>query len=74
MRADIARWGGHSLFVIGTADPFYDAAYLAEVQHATRGETVVVDGADHSLEIQGDVLRSLEAIMQVMRALQQFLP
>src|SRR5205085_11493274 len=30
LRARIARWGGHSLFVIGTADPYYDAAYLAE--------------------------------------------
>jgi predicted alpha/beta-hydrolase family hydrolase len=74
LRAHIARWGGHSLFVIGTADPYYDAAYLAEVQHATRGETVVVDGADHSLEIAGDVLRSLEAMTQVMRAMQPFLP
>jgi predicted alpha/beta-hydrolase family hydrolase len=74
VRADIAQWRGHSLFVIGTADPFYDPAYLAEVRHATRGETVVVDGADHSLEIAGDVLRSLEAMMRVMRALQQFLP
>jgi predicted alpha/beta-hydrolase family hydrolase len=74
LRADIVRWGGHSLFVIGTADPYYDAAYLAEVQHATHGETVVVDGADHSLEIQGDVLRSLEAMTQVMRAVQQFVP
>src|ERR671934_1509850 len=72
--AHISRWGGPSLFVIGTADPYYDAAYLAEVQRATGGEVVVVDGADHSLEIQGDVLRSLEAMTQVMRALQRFLP
>ena len=74
LRAHMARWGGHSLFVIGTSDPHYDAAYLAEVQSATGGEAVVVDGADHSLEIAGDVLRSLEAMMQVMRAVQQFLP
>jgi predicted alpha/beta-hydrolase family hydrolase len=74
VRAHIAQWGGHSLFVIGTADPYFDAAYLAEVQQATRGETVVVDGADHSLEFEGDVLRSLQAMTQVMRAVQQFLP
>ena len=74
LRAHIVRWGGHSLFVIGTADPYYDEAYLAEVQHATHGETIVVDGADHSLEISSDVLRSLEAMMQVMRAMQQFVP
>jgi pimeloyl-ACP methyl ester carboxylesterase len=74
VRADIARWGGHSLFVIGTADPYHDAAHLAEVQHATRGETVVVDGADHSLELAGDVLQSLETMTQVMRAVQEFVP
>jgi predicted alpha/beta-hydrolase family hydrolase len=74
LRAHMAQWGGHSLFVIGTADPYYDAASLAEVQAATRGETVVVDGANHSLEIDGEVLHSLEALMQVMRAMQQFLP
>lgn len=68
----ITRWGGRSLFAIGTADPFYDAARLAEVTTATSGEGVVIDGADHGLEIPGDVLRSLDALMQIMQAVHRF--
>jgi predicted alpha/beta-hydrolase family hydrolase len=73
VRAQVAQWGGHSLFVIGTADPYYDAASLAEVMAATHGDSVVVEGADHSLEIAGDVEQSLEAMMRVMRAMGSFL-
>ena len=74
-RGQIARWGrsGRSLFVIGSADPYYDAAGLAEVEQATGGESLVIEGADHSLEIPGDMARSLEALQQVMRALERFL-
>lgn len=72
VRAQIVQWGGRSLFAIGTADPFYDADGLAEVRAATGGEAVVVDGADHSLEIAGDVMRSLAAVTQFMEALHWF--
>ncbi len=73
MRAQIARWGGPSLFAIGTADPYYDAAALAEVQAATKGATVVIADADHGLEIPGDVVRSLQAMIEVVQALERFL-
>jgi hypothetical protein len=69
----IRQWGGRSLFVIGTADPVYDAAILNEMQAATNGETVVVSGADHSLEIPGDVLQSVHVLEHVMQAVQAFL-
>lgn len=73
LRAQIQRYGQHSLFVIGTADPHYSAAYLAEVQAATQGERVVVEGADHSLVINGDVFKTLQAMDQIMHAVQKFL-
>lgn len=74
-RSQIARWGrgGRSLFAIGSADPYYDAAGLAEVEQATDGESIVIEGADHSLEIPGDMARSLEALRRVMQALGRFL-
>ncbi len=65
------KWS--SLFVIGTADPHYDATLLAEVQEATGGDAVVIEGADHSLEIAGNLLASLDALMQVVRAFRKFL-
>ena len=73
LRAQVKQWGGRSLFAIGSADPHYDPAYLAEVERATGGESVVVEGADHGMEIAGDVMQSLAALHQVLQALQRFL-
>jgi hypothetical protein len=70
--AQISRWAGRSLFVIGSADPHYDPHLLAEVQSATGGEAIVVDGADHSLEIPGDALASLNALHLVVKELSSF--
>jgi hypothetical protein len=72
LRREIGVWAGRSLFVIGTADPHYDAAFLDEVVKATGGERLVVDGADHSLEIEGDLPRSLDVLGQVVRAVEAF--
>jgi hypothetical protein len=58
--------------VIGTADPHYDETHLEEIQRATKGEVLVIEGGDHSLEIDGDVLKSLRAIERVMRAVGAF--
>ena len=69
----IQQWRGRSLFVIGTADPYYDATRLSAIQAATKGETVVVGGADHSLEIPGDVLQSIHVLEHIMHAVQAFL-
>jgi hypothetical protein len=73
LRTQIQRARPRSLFAIGTADTHYNAAYLAELKAATGGEAVVVEGANHSLEIAGDVMGSLRALERVMRAVQAFL-
>lgn len=62
-----------SLFVIGTADPQYDPAILAELQQATGGEVVAVEGADHGFDIKGDVIQSIRAVEQAVRAIETFL-
>lgn len=69
----IEKWRRRSLFVIGAVDPYYDAARLSAMQAATNGETVVVGGANHSLEIPGDVLQSVHVLEHVMEAVQAFL-
>ena len=73
LRAQMRRARGPSLFVIGTADGHYDPAYLDEVRLASGGESVVIQGADHSLEIEGDTVGSIRAVEQIVRAMQQFL-
>ena len=72
LRAQIKQWGQRSLFVIGTADPHYNEVFLDEIREATGGEILVIEGANHSLEIGGDVLKSLEAMEKVVRAIRAF--
>jgi pimeloyl-ACP methyl ester carboxylesterase len=72
VRAQIRRSGPRALVAIGTADPFYDPDYLADLQAAAKGEVVIVDGADHSLEIVGNVQQSLQVLERVTQAVQVF--
>jgi hypothetical protein len=73
LRAWIEQAKLPSLFVIGTADPHYDVSLLADLQTKVAGASVVIEGADHSLEIPGDVTRSLQAMERIMQGLQAFL-
>jgi hypothetical protein len=68
----IKQWGRRSLIVIGTADPHYNQVLLDEIQGATDSKMLIIEGADHSLEIGGNVLQSLEAMQRVVRAIQAF--
>lgn len=62
-----------SLFVIGTADPFYRPDVLRQLQQATHGQVAVLEGVDHSLEISGDIHQSLLALHQMVEQFQSFL-
>lgn len=62
-----------SLTVIGSADPLYDRSLLDELATATGGRALVVDGADHSLEIAGSLAATLEALRRYGAALESFL-
>ncbi len=62
-----------ALFVNGTADSYYLPKVLADVRRAIGGESIVIRGANHSLEIPGDVARSIRALAAVMRKMQAFL-
>jgi hypothetical protein len=72
VRAQIKR-RQHALIVLGTADPNYDSTYLTELKRTTRNEVFLVEGADHSMEIQGDVLESVAILEKIMRSIQAFL-
>lgn len=73
LRDQIRQAPHRALFVAGTADPQYDAVYMAEAQAATAGQSVVIEGADHSLEIGDDVVRSIRAQAQIVEAMERFL-
>jgi hypothetical protein len=63
----------HGLFVIGTKDHANDQQRLDNVLRESGGESLVIEGADHGLHIEGDILATIRAMEQVMRAIQQFL-
>jgi len=69
----IGRRRPASLFVIGTADPLYDGPLVDELAAKTGRQSVTVEGADHSLEIPGDMARSLQALHAYLSALDGFL-
>ncbi len=73
LREQISHYGGPSLFVIGAADPHYDPAILDELCRATNGESVVVEGADHGMDIEGDPVASVRALEQVVDGMVRFL-
>jgi hypothetical protein len=62
-----------SLFIIGTADRFYQPDVLNHLEHVTNGRAVVLEGVNHGLEIPGDIPRSLIVLDQIVQALQEFL-
>lgn len=62
-----------SLFIIGTADQFYKPDILEHLENITKGHASVIEGANHALEIPGDIQKSLMALNQIVQALQKFL-
>ncbi|GAB4581860.1 MAG: alpha/beta hydrolase [Anaerolineales bacterium] len=69
----IIGFRGKILLAVGTADDLHDPAVLQEIRAAREVEIVEVEGADHSLEKNGDVGGSLDALRQVMLAIEKFL-
>jgi dienelactone hydrolase len=61
------------LLAMGTADRFYDPRALEKLQAARPFELVLVQGADHSMDLPGDLPASLEAVRQVVAAAVAFL-
>lgn len=61
------------MLAIGTADRYYDAQALERLQAARPLELVLIEGADHSMDVPGDLAASLKAVRQVVEAAVEFL-
>lgn len=73
LRRQIAQAKPRSFFVSGTADPHYDPAGFAEIVEVTRGQSLVIESANHSLEIANNISESLRAMERVVQAVETFL-
>ena len=73
LRSRIEQTHPRSLFIIGTADRFYKPELLNHLKTVTQGQTCILEGAEHGLEIPGDIPGSLAALHQIVLAMQKFL-
>lgn len=69
----ISACKNNSLVVAGTGDSIYDPAAAERIQKEGGMELILIDSADHSLELDGDLFRSLQSVQDVMRAVDGFL-
>jgi hypothetical protein len=60
------------LFAIGSSDQHFDLALLEQVK-ASGGQVLVFEGANHSLEIAGDVIGSVEIQVKIVKKTHDFL-
>ena len=65
--------GWRSLIVSGSADDWYTAERTNEVADALGADHLLIDGADHNLEISGDVSATLGALEQLATATLSFI-
>jgi len=68
----LERCPQRSLFVIGTADPAYNAERLRALARTPQRDVEVIDGADHSLELD-DLDASLDALRRTASRTRAFL-
>ena len=64
--------GWRSLIVSGSADHWYDPARTTEVADALGADHLLIDGADHNLEVAGDVGATVGALEQLATATLSF--
>ncbi|HEX7976703.1 MAG TPA: alpha/beta family hydrolase [Anaerolineales bacterium] len=67
------RCKGPALFVAGSGDPTFDEAALVRIQEKTRAETMVIEGANHSLEVSEDPLEALGILQSIIQRMAEFL-
>lgn len=62
-----------AVMIIGTKDPHYDQDIVDRLNSSTQLSGIIIDSANHDLEIEGDVTQSLRVLMQYVAILEQFL-
>lgn len=64
--------GWPSLIVAGTADRYHDAAGFELVATALQAQIQLIDGADHGLEVPGDVTGTVAGLARLAEATLDF--
>lgn len=72
LRGEIRKVRQRSLLVIGTKDAHYNGIALEEMRTLPQVRIVALEGADHSLEVEGDVSKSIGLIGKVIKEIERF--
>ena len=73
LKETIFQYPHKALFIIGSDDQSYDAALLEQIRASTNGQVLLLEGADHSLEIRGDVVASVRVQERIVTTLERFI-
>ena len=73
LRARIEQIHPRSLFIVGSADELYQPDTLKYLETVTKGRALVIEGANHGLEIPESIPKSLAALNHIVQALQEFM-
>ncbi|MEQ1878846.1 MAG: hypothetical protein ABL958_19560, partial [Bdellovibrionia bacterium] len=68
--AELIEVRERSLFVIGDADPHFDKRKMDVLENV--GDVVIVEDADHALEVPGNLQCSISELERVTRLMQTF--
>ena len=68
-----AQCRGPALLVAGSGDTTYDPAALEKIRQATEASTLIHEGANHSLEIPGQLRRSVAWLSEYIQEIERFL-
>lgn len=68
-----AGFSGPALFVAGSADPAFDPEAFKKIQKANGARAHLVKNANHSLDIPGDVIGSIEQMRGTQAVILDFL-
>jgi hypothetical protein len=73
LSARIEQVRPRSLFIFGTADDYYKPEILQHLVKVTNGRAVIIEGANHGLEVPESIPGSLQGLGQIVQGLQEFL-
>ena len=62
-----------SLFITGNADRYYSSHYLRVLEDETRGDHLVFEHANHSLELKNDIFGTIRLLERVIQKTNDFL-
>lgn len=73
LRTQLEQVNNPSLFVSGSVDSEYDAEFAARLEKRPSIRFLLLDDADHSLEVHADALRSVQMLRQLTEQVLEFL-